>query len=55
MLITFAKYTITDVWQGTEYALGSEYTSNSGHNILRLSDVLQNFPFTTSEVKHDYH
>ena len=25
-----------------------------GHNILRLFDVLPNFPFTTSEMNHDY-
>ena len=27
---------------------------NHGHNILRLFDVLPNFPFTTSETKRDY-
>ena len=25
------------------------------HNILRLSDVLPNFPFTTSETIRDYY
>ena len=27
----------------------------SFHNILRLLDVLQNFPFTTSETRGDYY
>ena len=27
---------------------------NHFHNILRLFDVLPNFPFTTSETKRDY-
>ena len=27
---------------------------NHGHNILRIFDVLPNFPFTTSETKPDY-
>ena len=27
---------------------------NLGHNILRLLDVLLNFPFTTSETIYDY-
>ena len=27
---------------------------NHSHNILRLSDVLLNLPFTTSETMHDY-
>ena len=27
---------------------------NHGHNILRLFDVLPNFPFTTGETKRDY-
>ena len=27
---------------------------NYGHNILRLFDVLSNFPFTTSGTKCDY-
>ena len=26
---------------------------NYGHNIMRICDVLQNFPFTTSETKAD--
>ena len=26
---------------------------NHSHNILRLFDVLLNFPFTTSETMHD--
>ena len=29
-------------------------TNNSGHNILRLFDVLPNFLFTTSEGMHEY-
>ena len=28
---------------------------NQFHNILRLFDVLQNFPFTTSETMGDYY
>ena len=27
---------------------------NHFHNILKLFDILQNFPFTTSETKRDY-
>ena len=27
---------------------------NHGHNIMRIYDVLPNFPFTTSETKPDY-
>ena len=30
-------------------------TFNHFHNILRLFDVLPNFPFTTSETMRDYH
>ena len=30
------------------------YNYNHRHNILRLFDVLPNFPFTTSETKRDY-
>ena len=28
---------------------------NQFHNILRLADVLPNFPFTISETIHDYY
>ena len=31
------------------------YTYNKFHNILRLFDVLPNFPFTTSETMRDYY
>ena len=27
---------------------------NHGHNIMRIFDVLRNFPFTASETKSDY-
>ena len=27
---------------------------NHGHNIIRIFEVLPNFPFTTSETKPDY-
>ena len=27
------------------------FADNYGHNILRIFDVLPNFPFTTSETK----
>ena len=30
------------------------FRDNHFHNILRLFDVLPNFPFTTSETKRDY-
>ena len=30
-------------------------TCNHFHNILRLFDVVPNFPFTTSETKRDYY
>ena len=29
--------------------------NNNFHNILRLFDVLPNFPFTTSEAMRDYY
>ena len=32
-----------------------ECTHNQFHNILRLFDVLPNFPFTTSEMMADYY
>ena len=28
---------------------------NLGHNVLRHFDMLPNFPFTTSKMKHDYY
>ena len=31
------------------------FTCDDFHKILRLLDVLQNFPFTTSETMHDYY
>ena len=31
------------------------FADNQFHNILRLFDVLQNFPFTTSETMCDYY
>ena len=34
----------------TQY--GENY--NHGHNIMRIFDVLPNFPFTTSVTKPDY-
>ena len=30
------------------------FNYNHGHNIMRIFDVLPNFPFTTSETKPDY-
>ena len=30
------------------------FSDNHGNNIVGLFDVLPNFPFTTSETKHDY-
>ena len=35
-------------------APGRSYPYNHFHNILRLFDVLPNFPFTTSEAMRDY-
>ena len=32
----------------------SYFTYNHFHNILRLFDVLPNFPFTANETKGDY-
>ena len=32
-----------------------EMSCNHFHNILRLFDVLPNFPFTTSEIMRDYY
>ena len=34
---------------------GLKKASNQFHNILRLLDVLRNFPFTTSETMSDYY
>ena len=31
------------------------FADNRFHNILRLFDVLSNFPFTTSETMGDYY
>ena len=31
------------------------YADNSGHNIMRIFDLLPNFPFFTSERKPDYY
>ena len=33
----------------------SDKTYNHFHNILRLFDVLLNFPLTASETMHDYY
>ena len=33
---------------------GTMFHYNHGHNILRIFDVLPNFPFTTGETKPDY-
>ena len=30
------------------------YKLQHGHDILKIFDVLSNFPFTTSETKSDY-
>ena len=30
------------------------FANNHGHDILKLLDVVTNFPFTTSETKPDY-
>ena len=32
----------------------TELNYSHGHNIMRIFDVLPNFPFTTSETKLDY-
>ena len=37
------------------YMSGSENSYSHFHNILRLFDVLTNFPFTTSETICDYY
>ena len=31
------------------------YADNPGHNIMRIFDLLPNFPFLTSERKPDYY
>ena len=31
------------------------FADNRFHNILRLFDILPNFPFITSETMHDYY
>ena len=36
-----------------KYLKGASY--NQFHNVLRLVDVLPNFPFTTSETMGDYY
>ena len=40
--------------QGINFPLLERICYNSGHNILRLFDVLPNFSFTTSETNRDY-
>ena len=36
-----------------EITMPKIYSQNYGHNIMRIADVLPNFPFTTSEAKPD--
>ena len=38
----------------TEIMTGNKGTYNHFHDILRLFDVLPNFPFTRIETKRDY-
>ena len=36
------------------FGMGLQFLLQSVHNILRIFDVLLNFPFTTSETVGDY-
>ena len=47
-----SKYVYEEVPWETENVLSFH---NHFHNILRLFDVLSNFPFTTSETMRDYY
>ena len=49
---SFTKYIIIN--QGSKKQNFCEEKYNHGHNIMRIFDVLRNFPFTTSETKPDY-
>ena len=49
---SFTKYVIIN--QGNKKQNFCEEKYNHGHNIMRIFDVLPNFPFTTSETKPDY-
>ena len=54
----FAKNHIVTVRLGSEYTsviINLITTHNQFHNILRLFDVLPNFPFATSETMEDYY
>ena len=44
------------MWIGKQQLLVTyaKRSHNLGHNILRLFNVLPNFPFTTSETNRDY-
>ena len=50
--IDFASYADDNKLYTTDESAEKIY--NLGHNILRLFDVLPNFPFTTSETNRDY-
>ena len=56
--IALAKYTRVSrrLFRKNPRAGGKHLTShNHFHNLLRLSNVLTSFPFTTSETMHDYY
>ena len=36
------------------YLISQSLKYNHGHSIMRIFDILPNFPFTTSETKPDY-
>ena len=46
---------ITNSAVNKTYKAKENFSDNHFHNILRLFDVLPNFPFTTSETMRDYY
>ena len=57
MLIAHVTVTVILVTINLQFVCLSPHTSgyNEFHNILRLFNVLPNFPFTTSETMGDYY
>ena len=48
-------YQIQSPISGSNFSNNKSITHNQFYNILRLFDVLPNFPFTTSETMCDYY
>ena len=55
MFISFGVCIYIQYFIGVQDVVTNKYLYyNLDHNILRLLDVLPNFPFTTSETDRDY-